>query len=237
MMSHTPFSLSQVNYNNSNSSSDLSRYVFIKQYDMTVTAKGIRVPFSVPIDKSTITGQSVFLLDSKGNKVKASTEISPDRKYMDIQFDPSVSLQVGQQYSLYIDNTIKGLNGNTLTNPSKYNINVVKAPINDLPKDVTKYQEKFKPILNVAAQQTFSIQFTTAINPKTVNNNTVFVLDENNQKVDMGITLALDNKTLLIKPTGSYVSGKNYVLYIDNAVTSASGTPLKNAVKMSFTTK
>jgi uncharacterized protein YkwD len=223
---------------------DLSRFILVKEYEITTAAKGFRIPFSVAIDKNTITNESVFLLDSNGKDVKAQIELSKDGKALEVRFDSDVHLEEGQQYTLYIDNTIKGIKGNKLTNPSKFIIKVIKeqeketdTPKNDLPKDLEKYQEKFKPITGVAPTQTLSVRFTGKIDPSTVNKESVFILDKNNQKVDIDIELASDNKTLLIKPTNGYMSGETYTLFIDNTIKSITGIPIKEAIKVTFTTR
>lgn len=215
----------------------LARYELVKEYNIKTTSKGFRIPFSVKIDKETITNESVFFLDSSAGGVNATIALTPDGKALEVKFEPDLELREGQQFTLYINDTIKGVKGNALSKPSKFVINVVKEKVgpSDLPKDVDKYQLR-DMITNVRPNQTFSVTFTGKLDKNTVNSDTVFVLDENNQKVEMDIKLTSNNTKLMVKPTNNYQSGV-YTLYIDDAVKASNGKNLKQAIKVPFSVR
>lgn len=114
-----------------NDNMDLSRYVLVKEYNISTTSNGFRFPFTVPIKESSITEANIFFLDQNGNKVNAEIKLKDDKKTLKVRFAKDVQLQEGQQLTLYIDNTIEGVNGNKLPQPSKVILNVQKPSTND----------------------------------------------------------------------------------------------------------
>lgn len=104
---------------------DLSHFIFIKEYQISTSSKGFRIPFSVAIDKNTINEESVFLLNSEGKEVEIDRQLTSNGKALEIRFDKNLKLEDGQTYNFYIDNTIKGVAGNKLPNASMFIIRVV----------------------------------------------------------------------------------------------------------------
>lgn len=103
---------------------DLTKFKLVKEYSIANTAKGLRLPFSVAIDKQTINENTVFLQDKDGNNVQINRQLTSNNKALEIRFNEDTKLSSGQIYTLYIDNTIRGLAGNILPTASKFTIRV-----------------------------------------------------------------------------------------------------------------
>ncbi|UTW70870.1 Ig-like domain-containing protein [Anaerobacillus sp. HL2] len=75
------------------------------------------------------------------------------------------------------------------------------------------------------------MSFNESLDHSTVNNNTVFVKNSFNRNVDINISLSTDGKKISVTPKQMYVPGYEYVLHIENVV-STQNERLSPAVKM-----
>ncbi|MBI6875798.1 protease inhibitor I42 family protein [Clostridium aciditolerans] len=67
---------------------------------------------------------------------------------------------------------------------------------------------------NVSQNKTWTIKFKNPINQSKVNDSSIFVLDERNDKVATTLTLSDDHKQVKITPTNGYKPNYPYMLYI-----------------------
>lgn len=79
----------------------------------------------------------------------------------------------------------------------------------------------------------WTITFNESLDPKTVNETTVYVTNAFNRNIEVNISLSTDGKSISVTPKQMYVAGIDYELHITN-VASINNEVLSPAVKMPF---
>lgn len=70
---------------------------------------------------------------------------------------------------------------------------------------------------DVKSSEDWTYSFTKALNPDSIAPSNIVVLNSENKEVEVGLSLANENKTLTISPPeGDFVKGEEYLLSIDN---------------------
>jgi len=88
---------------------------------------------------------------------------------------------------------------------------------------------------DVPENKIWSVKFNEPVLKSTVNDQNIYVMDNNGQKQNIEVTLAADSKTVQVTPLENYKSGNNYTLYISHTISPISSqTYLKNNIKMQF---
>ena len=82
------------------------------------------------------------------------------------------------------------------------------------------------------ANKQWTITFSMDVDAKTVNNSTVYVMDENGNKLDQPLTVE-NRKVIVHAPINLYKAG-NYVLHVENNVKSITGEVLKAGQTKAF---
>ncbi len=92
---------------------------------------------------------------------------------------------------------------------------------------------------SVLKNKVWQIHFSNRIDPKSVNDGTVYVLNEKNEKVDISLTLNEDKTAILILPPyeGYNLHHPNYTLYISKDIQSKLGRNLSVPEQISFIVK
>lgn len=79
------------------------------------------------------------------------------------------------------------------------------------------------------------VKFTIGIDPSTVDHDTVYILDQDGQKLDIQYQFESDYEKLnIITRSTHYEMGKPYYLFVDKGVTSKSGKPLSQPIINEF---
>ena len=85
------------------------------------------------------------------------------------------------------------------------------------------------------ANKPWKITFNSAVNEQTINNNTIYVLDSNNNHVS-GIEYVVKDKVVEVKaPANGYTSKETYKLVITKEVQSQSNVNLSKVTEKEFT--
>jgi outer membrane protein assembly factor BamB len=79
----------------------------------------------------------------------------------------------------------------------------------------------------------WNIQFTKEVDPKTVTEDNIYVLDSKGSKVDVELKSSV--KGVTIKPVQNYKLGETYDLYVTKNIHSKSGKLIKQPIKYDFT--
>lgn len=79
----------------------------------------------------------------------------------------------------------------------------------------------------------WTVTFNEPLDPKTINNSTVFVKNAFNRAVEVSVNLSADGKSVSVTPSQMYVPGLDYELHITNVV-STQNEVLSPSVKMPF---
>lgn len=87
---------------------------------------------------------------------------------------------------------------------------------------------------NISADKVWSIKFSQDLDPVSVNEKNIRVVDESGNSLQTSLNCS--GSTVVIKPINNYDSGKTYTILIDN-IKSSKGTALKLPGKMNFTVK
>lgn len=90
---------------------------------------------------------------------------------------------------------------------------------------------------DVEEDKEWSIRFNKEVIESSLDSNSVYVLDSNGQKVDIAVSVSDDKQTVKIKPTGTYMPGESYCLYISKNVILDTWGPLKIGYKMQFSVR
>lgn len=91
----------------------------------------------------------------------------------------------------------------------------------------------------VMNHKTWKLTFSKEIDEKTVNEETVYVLDDQGKKIDVNVSLSTDHKTILITPPkdGYDLSKRYYKLHLSKEIKSVHGRALRTAQEIKFVVK
>ena len=89
---------------------------------------------------------------------------------------------------------------------------------------------------DVVISKTWTVSFNKALNASTVNATNVKVLSDDNTYIETKVSLASDDKSLVVEPVNNYEYNKTYKLIVTNQVQSSDGKALPSEVRMDFTT-
>lgn len=78
------------------------------------------------------------------------------------------------------------------------------------------------------------VKFNIPLDPKSVNNNNLFVMTADNELLTTRIKYNSDTNEIEIEPTSEYSKNKEYVLNITTRVCSAKGNNLKEPLHVQF---
>lgn len=104
--------------------------------------------------------------------------------------------------------------------------------IEDIPPQLTnkiKQNLKFK-----TGNFVWKVQFNIPLDPKSVNNNTMFVTNSQNQKLQTYIKYDTEKEVIEIEPLEPYSTNESYSLIITTDVKSRRGQKLANPVSVKF---
>lgn len=85
------------------------------------------------------------------------------------------------------------------------------------------------------AAKEWSVKFNTALDPATVNDDTVYVKDENGVRHSVRLSLSKDQTVIKIKPTKPYSPSRRYNIYITDGVAASTGKYLNQPIMIPFT--
>ncbi len=78
------------------------------------------------------------------------------------------------------------------------------------------------------------VRFSTPLDPKTVNNNTMYVTNSQNQKLRSYIKYNMEKGEIEIEGIEAYATSEQYTLHITTDVRSKGGQTLKEPVQIKF---
>ncbi|MBU3143227.1 N-acetylmuramoyl-L-alanine amidase [Clostridium sp. CF012] len=93
------------------------------------------------------------------------------------------------------------------------------------------------PKNNVVVNKPWTVSFNKPLSPATVNTTNIKVVGENNNYIDIKVSLSNENKKVIVSPVNNYEVNKTYTLIVTNKVKSSDGTPLPKEVRMAFNTQ
>lgn len=80
----------------------------------------------------------------------------------------------------------------------------------------------------------WKVQFNIPLDPKTVNNNTMYITNSQNQKLRSYINYNMEKGFIEIEGIEAYATSEQYTLHITTAVHSKGGQSLKEPVQIKF---
>ena len=90
---------------------------------------------------------------------------------------------------------------------------------------------------DVVVSKPWTVNFNKPLSVPTVNTTNIKVIDENNKNIDIKVSLANNNKNVIVQAVKNYEYSKTYTLIVTGKVNSADGKPLPSEVRMSFNTQ
>ena len=204
--------------------------------DVTPNANAVEVPvnarltviLSEPIDPSTITDDTVYVLDnSTAQIVPGVVSLSVDKSV--ISFVPNAALLVGRQHRLTLTSNILDLFGNNL--PTSY-FYFTTALTPDAQAPTLELSTVVEGDLDIPVNARFSLRFDEAINGLSVNNIRL-LLDGNDISVTR--TIETDRRTVTLTPSALLDATSTFAIFIDG-IEDLSGNLIENSQTINFTT-
>ncbi|GCD08435.1 N-acetylmuramoyl-L-alanine amidase [Clostridium tagluense] len=93
------------------------------------------------------------------------------------------------------------------------------------------------PKNDVVVSKPWTVNFNKSLSPATATSTNIKVVGENNNYIDVNVSLANDNKKVIVSPVKNYESNKTYTLIVTEKVKSNDGKPLPKEVRMNFNTE
>ncbi|MBK5240565.1 N-acetylmuramoyl-L-alanine amidase [Clostridium sp.] len=90
---------------------------------------------------------------------------------------------------------------------------------------------------NVVVTKEWTVNFNEDLMATSVNTTNIKVISQTNNYIDIKVSLANNNKSVIVKPVKNYEPNKTYTLIVTQKVKSAVGNPLPKEVRMNFTTE
>ncbi|MFT5873948.1 MAG: N-acetylmuramoyl-L-alanine amidase [Clostridium sp.] len=90
---------------------------------------------------------------------------------------------------------------------------------------------------DVVVSKPWTVSFNKSLSYSTVNTTNIKVVGENNNYVDINVSLGSNNKNVIVSPVKNYEPNKTYTLVVTDKVKSDDGNPLPKEVRMEFNTK
>ncbi len=82
----------------------------------------------------------------------------------------------------------------------------------------------------------WTVSFNKPLSLTTVNTTNIKVVDENNKYIDIKVSLANNNKNVIVNPIKNYEYNKKYTLIVTENVKYVAGKHLSKEVRMNFNT-
>lgn len=94
-----------------------------------------------------------------------------------------------------------------------------------------------EPMKSYAKNKSWTISFNQAVDPRSINDHTVYVLDAKGEHVE-GVTFTVDQKKVSVHaPAKGYLSGESYTLVITKKIKAANGRPMTSGQTKKFKIK
>jgi hypothetical protein len=87
----------------------------------------------------------------------------------------------------------------------------------------------------VPSSKEWTVTFNMPLDPKSVNNQTIYIVDEWGYRIDTKVLCREDGRSVIVQPVRPYREGYTYELVIGKGVKSLEGVSLKQPVRMLFT--
>lgn len=115
------------------------------------------------------------------------------------------------------------------------NDNKVKAEKLKAQFEIKNHPSKFANKTSNNANKSWSIKFKRAVDPSTVNDATIMIVDDDFNNVDCDLSAKDD--TIIVTPKKAYSKNKNYHIYISDLITDTNGVHLSQAIHQDFVIK
>ncbi|WP_100398067.1 hypothetical protein [Bacillus sp. FJAT-44742] len=133
------------------------------------------------------------------------------------------------------------------TNPlqvTTYPQAVVELPVTDEEiEDVQLFEvrdsyvfKEHRPPVEIKENKIWNIDFSSPVVSSAINNETVHIVDDDNNPVDTVILLANNREVKILPPEGGYEPNKLYSLYVAPSITNQNGVEMEHGFKQTFYT-
>ena len=185
--------------------------------------KEITITFNKDLDKNSVTKDSIYVADSRGNKVETVLKYNPIEETVTVT--PSKYYNAGEVYYLYITDKLLSTSGKSISKNIKYSFNIGNI--------VLDKEAKMGEYLEVLQNKEWTVKLNQSMDLDKFQSNKIKVYDENCNEVKI-VTTAIDSKTIKLIPKNTYDKGKVYYLVVDGLV-SEKGTELEKKQWIEYT--
>jgi hypothetical protein len=194
----------------------------------------ITVTFSEAMDASTITAANVTLkLTSNASVVSGTVAYNPAT--LTATFTPSASLAFGTGYTLAVSTGAQDASGNALAAGFSSAFTTAGAP-DTTPPSVLSITPA-NGAAGVSVNTAVSVQFSEAMDPLTINGNTIsLVLASNSSPVSGIVSYSQATNTATFTPSVALSFATSYLASVTTGAKDQAGNPLIAAATATFTT-
>ncbi len=195
-----------------------------------VEAPELRVGFNAPIDPRTASRANVQLLDSDAKPVAA--EIAVRDANRQIVLTPSERLAYDREYTIRIDAGLLSAGGSPILQSPRaseagatFSFHTRLAPADAEPPRLVA-STPAREQANTPLDLTLSLTFNEQVDPRTVNSQSVQLIDERGNPVATRVLMVEDLRTAQIQPQGALRPNARYSLHMTSAITDMVGNAL-----------
>lgn len=87
----------------------------------------------------------------------------------------------------------------------------------------------------VESNKIWTVDFNQKLNIDTINNSNIFIISEDNEKIDIDLNVQSNGKSIEVSSVNLYEKGKMYTLYISKNIENFEGTLLNESTKIIYT--
>lgn len=174
------------------------------------------------LDASTVNAETIYVLDSKGNKVDVTLKYSNNR----LIIVPKEPYKTKQTYTLCVTSEVKYQSGKSLEEGRKYQFTICSTSLDNT--TISSYSK-------IAAKKVWNINLKKTIAAKAFGKKNIIVVDNNGDAVKVKISIKVDHY-VSVTPLKPYGSGKTYYIII-KGVKFEDGTSMTQNQGIKFSVK
>jgi uncharacterized repeat protein (TIGR02543 family) len=169
--------------------------------------KEFKITFNTDLNEDSITKDSIYVEDSRGNKVNTTLKYSQLTKSVTVI--PVEYYNKGESYYLHITDKLLSTNEKFISNQIKYKFIIGNIGLNK--------QDKMQGYSDISADKKWTVNLNESLAIDKFNYSNIKVYDENCNSIDVEITV-VNSKTITVKPNKSYKNGRTYYLFVDGLI-------------------
>ena len=192
----------------------------------------INVKFSEPLNPIPINLKQFRLLSGRN---ELDIKIQYNKLEKSVQIIPVKGLEYGNDYTVLVKDGVIDLTGNKLQKSYKWSFRTSDREDLTPPSILAVYPEIGSEDIDTGVE--LSIVFDEPLDPRSLDEETIFLKDMKKSKVKMDLKYDEKLKTVVLKPKKALQNSLTYTVFVTTQVRDTAGNRIKNGVRWSFRTK